>query len=79
VKPDGAVMMVLESLLAFVDEVNDQPVGKPQEKVLMNIAASFLSVKNQGMSIRRRADNTTEGDADWLNNTPTRVSFNDTC
>jgi hypothetical protein len=32
----------------------------------MNIAASFPSVKNQGISIRRRADNTTEGDADWL-------------
>jgi hypothetical protein len=27
------------------------------------------------MSIRRRADSTTEGDADWLNNTPTRVPF----
>jgi hypothetical protein len=27
------------------------------------------------MSIRRRADNTTEGDADWLNNTPTRAPF----
>jgi hypothetical protein len=25
--------------------VNDRPVGKPQEKVLMNIAASFPSVK----------------------------------
>jgi hypothetical protein len=24
---------------------NDRPVGKPQEKVLMNIAASFPSVK----------------------------------
>jgi hypothetical protein len=28
-----------------INEVNDQPVGKPQEKVLMNIAASFPSVK----------------------------------
>jgi hypothetical protein len=25
------------------------------------------------MSIKRRADSTTEGNADWLNNTPTRV------
>jgi hypothetical protein len=41
---DGVVMMVPESLLAFVDEVNDRPVGKPQEKVLMNIAASSPSV-----------------------------------
>jgi hypothetical protein len=29
-------------------KLNDRPVGKPQEKVLMNIAASFPSVKNQG-------------------------------
>jgi hypothetical protein len=28
-----------------INEVNDRPVGKPQEKVLMNIAASFPSVK----------------------------------
>jgi hypothetical protein len=27
-----------------INEVNDRPVGKPQEKVLMNIAASFPSV-----------------------------------
>jgi hypothetical protein len=27
-------------------KLNDRPVGKPQEKVLMNIAASFPSVKN---------------------------------
>jgi hypothetical protein len=46
-----------------INEVNDRPVGKPQEKVLMNIAASFPLVKNQGISIRRRADSTTEGDA----------------
>jgi hypothetical protein len=47
-------------------KLNDRPVGKPQEKVLMNIAESFPSVRNQGMSIRRRADNMTEGDVDWL-------------
>jgi hypothetical protein len=28
-----------------INQVNDRPVGKPQEKVLMNIAASFPSVK----------------------------------
>jgi hypothetical protein len=39
---DGAVMMMPESLIAFVDEVNDRPVGKPQEQGLMNIAASFF-------------------------------------
>jgi hypothetical protein len=43
-----------------------------------NIAASFLQLRNQGLiSFRRRADNTTEGDADWLSNTPTRASFYD--
>jgi hypothetical protein len=35
----GAVVMY------EINEVNDRPVGKPQEKVLMNIAASFPSVK----------------------------------
>jgi hypothetical protein len=35
----GAVMMY------EINEVNDWLVGKPQEKVLMNIAASFPSVK----------------------------------
>jgi hypothetical protein len=42
----GAVMMMLESLIAFVDEVNDRPVGKPQEQGLMNIAVSF-SLSNE--------------------------------
>jgi hypothetical protein len=28
-----------------INEVNDRPVGKPQEKVLMNIAAIFPSHK----------------------------------
>jgi hypothetical protein len=41
-----------------------------------NIAASFPRLRNQGLiSFRRRADNTTEGDADWLSNTPTRAPF----
>jgi hypothetical protein len=43
---DGAVMMMSESLIVFVDEVNDRPVGKPQEQGLMNIAASF-SLSNE--------------------------------
>jgi hypothetical protein len=43
---------------------------------MMNIAARFsLSKKLRFMSVRRRADNTTEGDADWLSNTPTRAPF----
>jgi hypothetical protein len=32
--------------------VNDRPVGKPQEKVLMNIAASFPSVMKPRLSIQ---------------------------
>jgi hypothetical protein len=40
-RADGAVIMMPERLIAFVDEVNDRPVGKPQEQGLMNIAASF--------------------------------------
>jgi hypothetical protein len=27
---DGAVLKVLENLIAFVDEVNDRPVGNPK-------------------------------------------------
>jgi hypothetical protein len=27
---DGAVLKVLENFIAFVDEVNDQPVGNPK-------------------------------------------------
>jgi hypothetical protein len=43
---------------------------------MMSIAASFSSVKKpRFISIRRKADNTTEGDADWLNSTPIRVPF----
>jgi hypothetical protein len=32
--------------------VNDRPVGKPQEKVLMKIAASFPSVMKPRLSIQ---------------------------
>jgi hypothetical protein len=38
----GAVMMMLGNLIVFDGEVNDRPVGKPQEQGLMNIAASFF-------------------------------------
>jgi hypothetical protein len=30
---DGAVLKVLENLIAFVDEVNGRPVGNPKSKV----------------------------------------------
>jgi hypothetical protein len=29
---DGTVMMMLESLIAFADEVNDRPVGNPKRR-----------------------------------------------
>jgi hypothetical protein len=31
-KTDGAVLKVLENLIAFVDEVNDRPVGNPKRR-----------------------------------------------
>jgi hypothetical protein len=42
----GAVMMMLGNLIVFDGEVNDRPVGKPQEQGWMNIAASF-SLSNE--------------------------------
>jgi hypothetical protein len=48
---DGAVMV------CEINEVNDRPVGKPQEQGVMNIAASFLSVRNQGYQSSRRQTN----------------------
>jgi hypothetical protein len=29
---DGAVMMMLGNLIAFVDEINDRPVGNPKRR-----------------------------------------------
>jgi hypothetical protein len=48
----GMVMMLPESLIVFVDEVNDRPVGKPQEQGLMNIAACFSLSKKPRLSIQ---------------------------
>jgi hypothetical protein len=55
------------------------PLGTPRERCDEYSIKIFPQLRNQDMSIRRRTDNTTEGDADWLNNTPTRAPFNDTC
>jgi hypothetical protein len=53
---------------------------KPQEEGVMNIAARFFpQLRNQGLIVLGEERQTTEGDADWLNSTPTRASFNDTC
>jgi hypothetical protein len=43
---DGAVMV------CEINEVNDQPVGKPQEQGVMNIAASFSLSKKPRLSIQ---------------------------
>jgi hypothetical protein len=45
--PDnGARKLVGGTVMMYeINEVNDRPIRKPQEKVLMNIAASFPSVK----------------------------------
>jgi hypothetical protein len=49
---------------------------EPQEEGMMSIAARFFpQLRNQGMSVRRGRSQTTEGDADWPNNTPTRAPF----
>jgi hypothetical protein len=32
VPSDGAVLKVLKNLIAFVDEVNDRPVGNPKRR-----------------------------------------------
>jgi hypothetical protein len=42
----------------------------------MNIAARlFPQLRNQGLIALGEERQTTEGDADWLNSTPTRVPF----
>jgi hypothetical protein len=46
---------------------------------MMSIAASFLSIKKPRFIVLGEERQTTEGDADWLNSTPTRAPFNDTC
>jgi hypothetical protein len=43
----------------------------------MNIAARFFpQLRNQGLIILGEERQTTEGDADWLNSTPTRAPLN---
>jgi hypothetical protein len=42
----------------------------------MNIAARFFpQLRNQGLIVLGEERQTTEGDADWLNSTPTRAPF----
>jgi hypothetical protein len=46
---------------------------EPQEKGVMSIAASFPLVKKPRYVDLGEERQTTEGDADWLNSTPTRA------
>jgi hypothetical protein len=47
---------------------------------MMSIAASLPSVKKPSFNVDLGEERQmTEGDADWLSNTPTRAPFNDTC
>jgi hypothetical protein len=39
----------------------------------MNIAVDFSQLRNQGLIVLGEERQTTEGDADWLNSTPTRA------
>jgi hypothetical protein len=48
---------------------------EPQKKGVMSIAASFPSVKKPRYVDLGEERQTTEGDADWLNSTPTRALF----
>jgi hypothetical protein len=41
----------------------------------MSIAAGFPSVKKPRFIVLEEERQTTEGDADWLNSTPTRAPF----
>jgi hypothetical protein len=50
---------------------------EPQEEGVMNIAARFFPQwRNQGLIVLGEERQTNEGDADWLNSTPTRAPLN---
>jgi hypothetical protein len=49
--------------MVYKIKVNDRPVGKPQGKVLMNIVASFPSVKKPRYIDQEKSRQTTEGNA----------------
>jgi hypothetical protein len=48
---------------------------EPQEEGMMNIAARFSLSKKPRYVDQERNRQTTKGDADWPNNTPTRAPF----
>jgi hypothetical protein len=54
------------------------PLGTPRGRC-DSIAAGFPSVKKPRFIVLGEERQMIEGDADWLNSTPTRAPFNDTC
>jgi hypothetical protein len=59
---DGAVLKVLENLIAFVDEVNDQPVGNPKKRFDEYSSKFSLSYETKVINPVGKSQ-TTEGDA----------------
>jgi hypothetical protein len=50
-------------MVCEINEVNDRPVGKPQEQGVMNIAASISLSKKPRFNCPVGGRQTTEGDA----------------
>jgi hypothetical protein len=55
------------------------PLGTPRGRYDEYNSKSFPSVKKPRYVDLGEERQTTECDADWLNSTPTRAPFNDTC
>jgi hypothetical protein len=48
-------------------------LGNPSGRYDEHSSKSFPSVRNQGLIVQEKSRQMTEGDADWLNNTPTKA------
>jgi hypothetical protein len=59
---DGAVLKVLENVIAFVDEVNDRPVGNPKRRFDEYSSMFSLSYETKVINPVGKSQ-TTEGDA----------------
>jgi hypothetical protein len=55
------------------------PLGTPRGRCDEYSSKIFPSIKKPRYVNLGEERQTTEGDADWLNSTPTRAPFNDTC
>jgi hypothetical protein len=53
------------------------PLGTPRGRCDEYSSKVFPQLRNQGLIDQERSKQTTKGDADWPNNTPTRASFHD--